>query len=329
MNKILFLIILNLAFFAKAKNNDSLQIQNLNSKVELLENSVKEIRRDELNYNIEKNLLKETYANNYERINQVITIILGIIGFLGYLGLRDINSVKKEYNAELERLRGLKSELEQKINAISSTQIKYEKEISEIIKQNDEQNKKIKLLELENIVRKLRVEKKLPSALEECNKALQIDSQNTTFLVQKGLIYTESKSYLEAINTYNKILEIEPKNEDAVMNIAEVYLFLNREKDSDKIIEENSLTFQDKNGLEALNLFKVVKLINKKDFEELEKEVINQISNLEPFYNWNLNEVRSYFNTLKLDVKPRKLFNAYLNYFDKKINREAALDFIK
>ena len=84
-----------------SENKDSLQIINLKNQVTQLENSVSEIRRDELNYKLEKDLLKETYSNNYERISLIITIVLGIIGLFGYSGLKDINSIRKEYTTAL------------------------------------------------------------------------------------------------------------------------------------------------------------------------------------------------------------------------------------
>ena len=60
--------------------SDSLkqQIQRINT----LENKVDEIKRDQLNYRIEKDLLKETYTTNYNSINSVISIGLLFITIL-------------------------------------------------------------------------------------------------------------------------------------------------------------------------------------------------------------------------------------------------------
>lgn len=155
----LLITLLSLSLFANAQKADSLQLSTLKNQLDQLDNAVKEVRRDELNYKLEKDLIKETYSNNYERISLVITIALGIIGLFGYLGLKDINTIKKEYSTELTRLNELKTELENKIKLVSDTQIKYEKEILEIIKQNEEQNRKIKTLESLSKISNLRTEK--------------------------------------------------------------------------------------------------------------------------------------------------------------------------
>ena len=57
----------------------------------MLEDQFKEIRRDELNYQIEKDLLKETYSSNLQTLNLVLTIVLGLFSIIGFLGIRDIH----------------------------------------------------------------------------------------------------------------------------------------------------------------------------------------------------------------------------------------------
>ena len=129
-------------------NVDSISTKNFETRIKQLEEQLKEVRRDELNYRIEKDLLKETYSNNYERINTIITIILGIIGILGYLGIRDINSIKKEYTSELAKLKQLQTEMTTKYQEFQTSKEKYDSELRDILKTNEEQNKKIKALEL-------------------------------------------------------------------------------------------------------------------------------------------------------------------------------------
>lgn len=70
-----------------------------------LERKVHIIDVGQINYKIEKDLLKETYSNNYERINTVITFVLGLIGVIGFVGIKDIGSIKKEYESELKSLK--------------------------------------------------------------------------------------------------------------------------------------------------------------------------------------------------------------------------------
>lgn len=326
MKNIIFIIsLILLTHQCFAENKDSLQIINLKLQVEQLENKVKEIRRDELNYKIEKDLLKETYSNNYGSISLVITIVLGIIGLFGYLGLKDINSIKKEYTSELVRLNELKAELEGKIKQVSDTQIKYEKEISEIIKQNEEQNKKIKILELDGQIRIQRSEKKYPAALESCLTALHIDPSNTSILLQKGLIYSITRSYAEAVQTYTKILEFEPDNNSAILNLSEAYILNEQNEKSDKLIEENNAQFNGENGKEAIKLFSVLKSFNNNGISELIKEIKNQIdiSNLNEkknrMENWGLTESLDFIDH-KENSLAKDITKSYYDYIQSRID---------
>ena len=89
---------------SESKNKVGLDPVEIERELYDLENKVKIIDTNQLNYKIEKDLLKETYSNNYEQINLIITIVLGIIALLGFLGLRDISSIKKNFNSELKIL---------------------------------------------------------------------------------------------------------------------------------------------------------------------------------------------------------------------------------
>lgn len=85
-----------------------------NYKVDRLHDELAMIKANQINYRIEKDLLKETYSNNYERINTVITAILGFVALLGFLGIKDISKIKTQYNNELSKLRKLKIKFEAK-----------------------------------------------------------------------------------------------------------------------------------------------------------------------------------------------------------------------
>ena len=73
------LIFLNVFITYNIYAKDSLNIVEQNQyQIEILQNDVKEIRRDQLNYKIEKELLKETYSSNYTTVQIFISLILGI-----------------------------------------------------------------------------------------------------------------------------------------------------------------------------------------------------------------------------------------------------------
>lgn len=326
MQKLFFILILTfLAFSTLGQKADTLKVKALEYKIDQLDNSIKEIRRDELNYRVEKDLLKETYSNNYERISLVITIVLGIIGLFGYLGLKDINTIKKEYTAELGRLNELKTELENKIKLVSDTQIKYEKEILEIIRQNEEQNRKIKTLEAINKISSLKKDKKYPAALEECLTALNNDPNSIDLLMQKGLIYSITHSYAEAVQTYSKILELDPENTSSIRNLSEAYVLNDQNEKADKLILDKASHFNEEGGKQAIMLLSVMKPFNKGDFPTIINEIKKQIDNenleekKDRFEYWNLQESQAYVELSK-ESKNKLAVKFYFDYSLGKIN---------
>lgn len=308
-----------------AKQVDSIRINHLEENSTRIENQLKEVRRDQLNYKVEKDLLKETYGNNYNLLSLVITIVLAIIGFFGYVGIKDINGIKKEYEAELNKLTILKSGLEQKIKDFDNVQIRYDSDIKSIIEQNEEQNRKIKILEYKSKIDRLYEEKKYAAALENCLHALNIAPNDIQILTCKARVYAITRSYPEAISTYLEIIKLDEKNITAIFNLAEVYLFNNQNLESAKIVEENSQHFISDSSSGALKLFKVLTLLNEKNLNKLVDEVKQQINllslddKIKRIPNWDFKDVYSFVNSLK-DSKEKDVTIQYLNYVTGKIS---------
>ena len=81
----ILIIIYSLLFSLNAQKADSSANEKLENELKKLSDQVTEVRRDQLNYQIEKDLLKETYSSNMDTINIVIAIILAIFGIIGFL----------------------------------------------------------------------------------------------------------------------------------------------------------------------------------------------------------------------------------------------------
>ena len=127
MKNITILFFLTLFSWQVKGQSDSIKTNNnsFKSEVNNLKHEIEILKRDQLNYQIEKDLLKDAYSNNYDKLNLFITGILLLFGFFGVLGIRDINSIKKEHKDELEKLKSLQVDLESKskdfpITAIAS-----------------------------------------------------------------------------------------------------------------------------------------------------------------------------------------------------------------
>jgi tetratricopeptide (TPR) repeat protein len=272
MNKqillLIFLIISGITY-ARITNSDSLRLDNLELKIEQMDNQLKEVRRDELNYQIEKDLLKETYSNNYEKISLMITIVLGIIGVLGYLGIKDINSIKKEYTTELANLKQLQTEIASKFTEFQTSKEKYDTELRDILKTNEEQNKKIKVLELKDKINNLFKDELYGSALEFCIVGLELSPNDIILLHQKAMIHTRLRNYKDSINSYLRILEIDKDNHSAVFNVAEVYLMNNQKSEFDEILAKNSTLFKEKINGKLLEIFSIISNYQDKNMNQL------------------------------------------------------------
>ncbi|MDP2861618.1 MAG: hypothetical protein Q8N95_02375, partial [Desulfobacterales bacterium] len=97
-------------------------IDKLQSDLQLIKDALQEVRRDQLNYRIEKDLLKETYSSYIQMINIVITIILGVFTIIGFLGVRNISAINKKFQEELSGLKKLRVNYEQKFIEIKTEQ---------------------------------------------------------------------------------------------------------------------------------------------------------------------------------------------------------------
>ena len=121
MNLKLTYILLFFATFSFGQN-DSLRIVETNYKLHQLEEQLQQVKTNQLNYKIEKDLLKETYSNNYSRIQTIITIVLGLLTVLGFLGINSITKTKKEYENELKEFKDLKAQLEKDYDKLKEKQ---------------------------------------------------------------------------------------------------------------------------------------------------------------------------------------------------------------
>jgi tetratricopeptide (TPR) repeat protein len=277
-------IIIFLAFYLTSfskTTSDSLKIRELEEKFEINQNQLSEVRRDQLNYKIEKDLLKETYENNYQKISMFITVILGIIGVAGFIGIRDINSIKKEYVTELANLKQLQTDLSSKFKEFETSKEKYDGELRDVIRTNDDQNKKIKILELKEKIQSLFGEKKYVQALEFCVVALELNPIDISLLQQKARLYTRTRNYNESIITYKRILELDINHNASIMDLAEVYLFNKQRLDFDKIIEANRELFENKCNGKLIQLFAIIKAFQDENLDELKSLAAAQIDTLD------------------------------------------------
>lgn len=325
------LTILTLFLFAQFVLADTTSV---NRRLDDIEHAVKQIDANQLNYKIEKDLLKETYSNNYEKINMVITILLGVVGVLGYLGLKDISSIKKEYEQELSQLRQIQSQFNLKSQEFDTDKKKFDEELKSIIKENEEQSRKIKFIELKDKVRTLLKDNNLTPALEFANVALNIFDKDTELLNQKGVILCRLNQMKEAVETFMAAKESNPHDSSTIFNTVECLYFAKDFEGAKKIMQNHKGLFENKENGRLFDLFNLIELYHtgdKKKLLEIANSYVN-VSNLKTsskvISGWDLTEAQ-FFIHYQPENEMKTILQNIVWYWDGKISGEVLLTRLK
>ena len=322
-----FFTIFMFLFFVNYSSADTIAI---NRKVHNLENDIKRIEANQINYRVEKDLLKETYSNNYEKINFYITLVLGLVGVLGFLGLKDISSTKKEYEIELNKLRLIQGEFDLKSKSFDTDKAKFEEELKSIITKNEEQSTKIKFIELKEKVSSLLKDNSITSALEFANVALNIEENDRDLLNQKGMILCRLNQIPEAVATFRKASINNPNDELTLTNLVECLFFAKEIDEAKKIISSHKSLFEKKENGKLLELFNVIDLYVSNKKNELLAVVkasvnINDLKSKNKYFEiWHLNEA-IHFIYFETESELKKIVQNLFWFYDAQLSGEALL----
>ncbi len=301
-----------------------------NRRLEDLEFKLKRIENNEQNYKLEKDLLKETYSNNYERINLLITIVLGVIGILGYLGIRDISSIKREYEKELSSLRDIQGQFKLKSDELEKDKKKFEEDLKGIIKENEEQSRKIKFIELKERAGTLLKDGNLASALEFSNAALDISGNDISMLNLKGRVLCRLNQLKDAVDVYLLANKTNPNDNSTILNTAECLYFAKDIEVAKKIIEQHKGLFESKENGRLLELFHLIELYHSAEREKLIQIAKGYVdlSNLKmsgtKMTGWDLGEAK-YFIHFEPESEQKKIIQNIIWYLDGSLTGESLL----
>jgi tetratricopeptide (TPR) repeat protein len=286
--------------------------------LEQLQNDIREIRRDQLNYKIEKDLLKETYSSNYTTVQIIISLILGIFAILGYLGLKGIISLKREYDAELIKLKDIKGEFELKLKELTISQEKVKEQITTIDNLNEEQSKKIKILEIKEKVGSLYSQRNYQRALDYIAIGLELAQDDSELLMFRAFSLLKLRNYAESIEAHKRVISIEPSNSGIIQNLAELYLIVGQIEKYDDLVKTKSEHFKsDNNGL--LTYFEAFKFFTQGKIAEMKKLVTEFIEkedlsiNKNHIGNWDFLELFDSIKSIE-NSNDKTLFVNFTNY---------------
>jgi tetratricopeptide (TPR) repeat protein len=297
----------------------------IDNRFKQIEYSVSEIRRDQLNYRIEKDLLKDTFSSNFQTVNIIITIILLLFGGISYFGMKDIGSLKKDYSSELEKLRALRNDFEINIKNITEEQSKVKDNYFEIIKSNEEQSKKIKVLELQEKVSSLLHSGNCQRALEYAAVALNLDTDNIVLLDLKGQCLWKLNDLNGSIATFNELLKVDTTNQGAIQNLLELYLIVNRIQEYEELYTKNQSWLVAKNAPVFEMYFSVLKCYQLGQLQQIEekiKEYLKQFSDEKKIaIKWSFDEVNNFLKG-KPASKQKTLIILFIQLLEGKITKK-------
>jgi len=300
-------------------------IEQLRTEINKTKQVLQEVRRDQLNYRIEKDLLKETYSSNVQTINIVIALILGILTVVGFFGVRSIDAIKKEFQKELNELRGLRKQYEQKFADIEAEQVHTEKEFEDLRATSEEQNKRLKILEIQEKAGSLMATKDFSRALEYLSVGLELGPDDVIMLRQKLYCYIKLYKFPEAMECGELLLKNEPSNMDAASELAELYLIEKKIPEYERLVEINREALIRRYSEYLLWFFELVKLYTKEDFDSFvipfQDELIKEDSEKSEKIRggWVFDEVKSVFGNDE-ETPQKSLLWKSIDFLEGKIN---------
>jgi len=215
------------------------ELRELKSNVSTIRDTVEIIKRDQVNYKIEKDLLTLAYSSNLQTVNLVITIVLGVFAILSYFGLKGIPSIKSDYSKELDDLKNIKNKLDTEIQNVISEQKKVKEQLVKIDETNRHQDTRLKVLEIKEKVQQLMEAKKYALAVEYADAGLALDSSNVSIMHIKGLCHSKLAQFQQCIDTLKPALGINRDDRIAIVNSAEAYLMIRDTDGFEKLYKEH------------------------------------------------------------------------------------------
>lgn len=276
-------------------------VSQVRREIETIQRDVAEVRRDQLNYKIEKDLLKETYSSNIQTINIMITIVLGMFSVVGFLGIRSISGLKKEYSEELANLNRLKERFAVQMETILKEQEEARKKYTEVTHTNEQQEKRLALLELQEKAATFYQNANYDRALEYIAIGLSLHSDDPILLQMKFMSMLKLNRFPQAVDVGEKLIQLEPRNTSTATNLCEAYLATNRIEKYEELIGKfrDELKADSKHGLVAY--FETLKHFMKTDVSGMKQAIATCLETAIPgkterIPKWTFTEIQSALN---------------------------------
>lgn len=267
------------AFSENISNNELFsEIKELKESVLVNENHVKEVRRDQINYEIEKNLLKETYSSIIQAINIVIMIVLGVFTVIGFFGVKSIDAIRSDFRKELDELKRLKLNYEMKFEEISKDSESAKEEFKIIKDTNENQNRRLQLLEIQEKAGSFIQSKNYNRALDFIDTGLIMESNDPLLLQQKAHCFTKLGLFENAAKAWDLLIDVGPDKVIYACNLVEMLLFSKNIELYQEKIKEWADHIEARHPGWLLWYFELVKIYLSSDVDVMKAHVRNKLN---------------------------------------------------
>ena len=244
--------------------------------IQQLEQSVEMVRRDQLNYRVEKDLLKEAYGSNLQTINLLITLVLGTLTVLGFLGVRSIGAFRQEFREELQRLTTLRAQFEEKFRDVDSRLEAAKQRVDEIAGVNEQQEQRLRILEIQEKAASLASQGNPLRALDYIKIGLDLAPDDRILLGYQADVLNALGRFAEALVPFERMLELEPNDPATVANTAEAYLVNQRLHEAETLVQKHDAVLSQRYGPYLPWYLRALALFFKSDEPRLREHLLRQ-----------------------------------------------------
>jgi tetratricopeptide (TPR) repeat protein len=305
----------------------------LRNEIAHLSETVAEVRRDQLTYQIERDLLKETYSSNVQTINIIIAIVFGavtgVVTLLGYLGLRSIKEVREEFRTELATFRASRAELEQRLGTLMTGATETKQRLEALGRENSNQDERLKFLELMEKIGALMQQSRFADALRYLEVAHDAHPADELVILLKAGCHLRLMQFDDAELAYRSILTLEPSCKPqsiqaAINNLAELTALKKPFAEYDEFQHQFSSRIGNDTPM-LTDYIAAIRAARSDDTQGLrsliERFLANAGTGTKPLGTWSFNEARYFFAKMNPSVAVG-LFLRLVEFLDGRITRE-------
>jgi|GEM_PF-1768464 len=307
------------------------QNQDVSSELNKIKEQLQEVRRDQLNYKIEKDLLKETYSSNIQTVNIIIAIVLAFFAILGYLGLKSVWEMKREYQKELNDLRDLKEKFNHKFLEIESQQKSAEKKFKEIAEINEKQDQRLSLLEIQEKISTLIRNGNFPRAYSQVLQGLEQYPDDSLLRSQHYYSLLKLKRFWEAFDFAKKYFEEDENNIYMLADFIEIAILLENAIDYEGLMSKYRTQLAEYYSEDLIFYFDTLRLYFEGDIIKLVDQIKSYVESQNMnesslrINGWMYDEAREFLKGKK-DDELKTIMYKFFEYLDGDINGQELLN---